>query len=67
MNLSIIFQKSRFDLDFWEWILEIEWYRYWNCTYIVMIAMILTAFNSGNYYCCVNFYWSNFKIIIYDN
>ena len=20
----------RFDLDFWEWVLEINWYTYWN-------------------------------------
>ena len=39
---------SRFDLDFWEWILEIGWYSYWNAMYVVMIAMVLTALNSGN-------------------
>jgi len=36
----------RFDLDFWEWIEEIGWYTYWNCTYVVMIAMLLHAMNS---------------------
>lgn len=33
----------RFDLDFWEWCLEIGWYTYWNCTYVIMIAMLLKA------------------------
>lgn len=37
----------RFDLDFWEWIIEIDWYTYWYCMYVVMIAMLLTALNSG--------------------
>merc|ERR1711915_292411 len=36
----------RFDLDFWEWIEEIGWYTYWNCTYVVMIAMLFHAANS---------------------
>jgi len=33
----------RFDLDFWEWCNEIGWYTYWNCTYAVMISMLLKA------------------------
>jgi len=33
----------RFDLDFWEWCIEIGWYTYWNCTYVVMISMMLKA------------------------
>jgi len=36
----------RFDLDFWEWVEEIDWYSYWNAMYVVMIAMILHAVNS---------------------
>jgi len=37
----------RFDLDFWEWCLEIQWYTYWKCMYVVMVAMICHAVNSG--------------------
>jgi len=37
----------RFDLDFWEWIDEIGWYSYWNAVYVVMVAMLATALNSG--------------------
>ncbi|XP_023343800.1 tetraspanin-2A [Eurytemora carolleeae] len=37
----------RFDLDFWEWIIEIGWYSYWNAMYVVMIGMVLTALNSA--------------------
>jgi len=33
----------RFDLDFWEWCLEIEWYTYWYCSYVVMIGMLIKA------------------------
>ena len=36
----------RFDLDFWEWVEEIDWYTYWNAMYVVMIAMMLHAINS---------------------
>ena len=36
----------RFDLDFWEWVIEIDWYSYWNAMYVVMVAMILHALNS---------------------
>jgi len=32
-----------FDLDFWEWVVEIEWYTYWKATYFVMAAMFLKA------------------------
>ena len=32
---------SRFDLDFWEWVVEIEWYTYWKATCFVMAAMFL--------------------------
>ena len=27
INTTLLF---RFDLDFWEWVLEINWYTYWN-------------------------------------
>jgi len=37
----------RFDLDFWAWCLEIEWYSYWYCTYVVMIGMLLKALTLG--------------------
>jgi len=36
----------RFDLDFWEWVLEINWYTYWHMTYVVMFAMVFHAFNN---------------------
>merc|ERR1719266_1133422 len=36
----------RFDLDFWEWVLEINWYSYWNAMYVVMVAMVLHSLNS---------------------
>jgi len=33
----------RFDLDFWEWCVEIQWYTYWYCSYVVMIGMLFKA------------------------
>jgi len=36
----------RFDLDFREWVIEINWYSYWNAMYVVMVAMLLHAGNS---------------------
>jgi len=30
----------RFDLDFWEWVVEIGWYTYWNCMYVVMVGLL---------------------------
>ena len=36
----------RFDLDFWEWVQEINWYTYWNMTYVVMFAMVFHALNN---------------------
>jgi len=36
----------RFDLDFWEWCVEIEWYTYWYCTYYVMITLIIVGLTS---------------------
>jgi len=36
----------RFDLDFWEWVIEINWYTYWYCTYFIMITMLLVVINS---------------------
>jgi len=33
----------RFDLDFWEWVIEIDWYTYWYCMYVIMVAMIIVA------------------------
>ena len=38
--------SARFDLDFWEWVIEINWYTYWHAMYVVMIAMLLHALNS---------------------
>lgn len=32
----------RFDLDFEEWVREINWYSYWYCVYCIMIAMVVT-------------------------
>ena len=26
----LIMCSRRFDLDFWEWVMEIDWYSYWN-------------------------------------
>ena len=31
----------RFDLDFWEWVVEIDWYSYWYCMYVIMIGMVI--------------------------
>lgn len=31
----------RFDLDFWEWVVEIEWYTYWYCVYFIMFSFII--------------------------
>ena len=36
----------RFDLDFWEWVIEINWYTYWYCTYFIMITMLFVVINS---------------------
>ena len=36
----------RFDLDFWEWVVEIDWYTYWYCTYVIMITMVWVVINS---------------------
>ena len=36
LNPSLI----RFDLDFWEWVVEIDWYSYWYAMYSVMLAMV---------------------------
>lgn len=36
----------RFDLDFWEWVIEIDWYSYWYATYLIMIAMVGVVINS---------------------
>jgi len=33
----------RFDLDFWEWVQEIEWYSYWYAMYPSMFASIGVA------------------------
>lgn len=30
----------RFDLDFWEWVIEIEWYSYWYAMFPSMFASI---------------------------
>ena len=29
--------SSRFDLDFWEWVEEINWYTYWNAMWVILI------------------------------
>ena len=52
----------RFDLDFWEWIVEIGWYTYWNCTYLVMVAMVLLAANSS--LCCFGSVTENEGILV---
>ena len=31
----------RFDLDFWEWVVEIDWYSYWYAMYVIMITMVI--------------------------
>ena len=36
----------RFDLDFAEWIVEIDWYTYWYCMYVVLFAMLFVIANS---------------------
>jgi len=56
--LNYILFICRFDLDFWEWIIEIGWYSYWNAMYVVMIGMVLTALNSGN--CFKSLFFNNF-------
>jgi len=33
----------RFDLDFWEWVIEIDWYSYWYAMYPSMFASIGVA------------------------
>ena len=47
LQLQTLFKHFRFDLDFWEWVLEIGWYRYWNVMYIVMVAMVFHAANNA--------------------
>lgn len=37
----------RFDLDFWEWVEEIDWYTYWYCMYVIMFAMVFVIINSA--------------------
>ena len=39
--------QTRFDLDFWRWVLEIEWYSYWRAMYVVMFAMLFHALNNA--------------------
>ena len=36
----------RFDLDFWEWVVEIDWYTYWNAMYVIWVTMSLVIINS---------------------
>eukprot|EP00095_Tigriopus_kingsejongensis_P009401 maker-scaffold379_size191255-snap-gene-0.27 protein:Tk09401 transcript:maker-scaffold379_size191255-snap-gene-0.27-mRNA-1 annotation:"hypothetical protein DAPPUDRAFT_300599" len=36
----------RFDLDFREWVYEIDWFTYWYCMYVVMIAMVFAMLTS---------------------
>ena len=36
----------RFDLDFWEWVVEIDWYSYWYAMYVILVTMILVIINS---------------------
>ena len=47
LGIQISCTHFRFDLDFWEWVLEIGWYRYWNVMYIVMVAMVFHAANNA--------------------
>ena len=36
----------RFDLDFWEWVVEIDWYSYWYAMYVIMVTMVIVALNN---------------------
>ena len=36
----------RFDLDFWEWVIEIDWYSYWYAVYVIMITMVIVVINN---------------------
>jgi hypothetical protein len=36
----------RFDLDFWEWVVEIDWYTYWYAIYLIMVTLCLVIANS---------------------
>ena len=38
-----LFCISRFDLDFREWVVEIDWYSYWHAMYAVMLSMVCVA------------------------
>ena len=36
----------RFDLDFWEWVVEIDWYSYWYAMYVIMVTMVIVVINN---------------------
>ena len=36
----------RIDLDFWEWVVEIDWYSYWYAMYVIMITMVIVIINN---------------------
>jgi len=54
----------RFDLDFWQWVISIEWYSYWYAMYPTLIAMVIVICLSvsGLYGCVsyVRFGWLSF-------
>ena len=33
----------RFDLDFRRWVWDMDWYTFWYCTYVNMVASIFAA------------------------
>ena len=39
-NSFIKKSNFRFDLDFRVWVKEMDWYVYWYCMYVTMMAMI---------------------------
>jgi len=43
----------RFDLDFWEWVIEIGWYTYWNCMYVILVALVIKLIILGAGVWCV--------------
>ena len=36
----------RFDLDFWEWVVEIDWYSYWYAMYLIAFTMVCVAIHN---------------------
>jgi len=59
----------RFDLDFWQWVISIEWYTYWYAMYPTLIAMVCVVilslsglYGSANY---VRYGWLTFVLWSY--